>query len=89
MKMNVVSTHEHEIGRMLGIQRPATEETLQSIDSTLKRIEVIRCQKNHTSLEALKAAFAGQHHSMAPKLRVTIGDQLLFERRNEQKNQSH
>ena len=26
---------------MLGIKKPATEETLQSIDSTLKRIEAI------------------------------------------------
>ena len=44
----------------LETKKPTTEETLQSIDSTLKRIEVILCQKNHTSLEVLKAAFVEQ-----------------------------
>lgn len=87
MDKNIVSTLEIE--RALGIKRPATEETLQSIDSTLKRIETILCQKNLSPLKALEAASVDQHHPMAPKLRVTIGDQLLFERKNEQKNQSH
>lgn len=70
MEKNILSMQEistQEIERALGIQRPATEETLQSIDSTLKRIETILCQKNLSPLKALEAAFVDQHHPMAPR----------------------
>lgn len=78
-----------DIERVLGIKQSATEETLQSIDSTLKRIEAILRQKNESPVKALGAAFADQHHPTAPKIQVTIGAQQLIERRSEQKNQSH
>lgn len=39
-----------DIERALGIKQSATEETLQSIDSTLKRIEAILL--NHTKTQS-------------------------------------
>jgi len=71
------------------LRKRKTDKTLQSIDSTLKRIETILCQKNLSPLKALEAAFVDQHHPTAPKIQVTIGAQQLFERKNEQKSQSH
>lgn len=35
----------YDVDEALGIKKPATEETLQSIDSTLKRIEKLLKEK--------------------------------------------
>lgn len=40
----------YDVDEALGIKKPATEETLQSIDSTLKRIEKLLKEKSDANV---------------------------------------
>lgn len=40
----------YDVDEALGIKKPATEETLQSIDSTLKRIEKLLKEKSDVNV---------------------------------------
>lgn len=40
----------YDVDEALGIKKPATEETLQSIDSTLKRIEELLSKENRIEI---------------------------------------
>ena len=42
----------YDVDEALGIKKPATEETLQSIDSTLKRIEELLSKKTRIEIFA-------------------------------------
>lgn len=47
---------------LLGIKQPATEETLQSIDSTLKRIEKILTSTTNVAAEKSQGVKVSPRH---------------------------
>lgn len=65
-------------------KQPTPEETLQSMDSTLKRIEaILRDKKEPISLQGLKDAFASQIHQPRPEYRFEVTIPPLFEQKRE------
>ena len=64
------------------------EETLQSIDSTLKRIEAILCDmEKPISLQGVKDAFASQLHQPRSEYRFEVTIPPLSEQMREQSNE--